>query len=85
MDYAHHDALRLDIAKGVVEPLAILKGKAAENAKAVSSLAAATATQFTALDRKVEELSKRRDSIALNRMVEELSGQHGPPMPPATV
>ena len=52
----------------MVEPLAILKGKATENAKAVSSLAAAAAAavQFTALDRKVEELSKRRDSVALD-------------------
>ena len=67
--------MKLEMAKKIVELLALVLSKTGANTEAISSLSTAATTRLSALDRKVEELGKRRDPDTLERKIEELSGQ----------
>ena len=58
----------------VSTPMAVVLSMTEENGKAIGSLVSKAASQFTALDRKIEDLGRRNPNV-LERKIEELSGQ----------
>ena len=66
-----YDSLRNRYEKKLEKPAEALPGLVGSHAEAAKRL---NISKLEPIDDRVEELSKRRDPVSLERMVEELSG-----------